>query len=165
MFSHANLNSGQTTNYYKKDDYYKSQDKGIWVGELSKDKQLTGGIKQDDFNALIMERGTRQGHEIHLGYVKNFDGEGKEAKEALIKAGERVKEYIEKSGIEIAGRVQTRATSNGLVLTVSNKSTISEEGIRKFVKNDEFLLHKEKMSNVFREAIIEQTVRDVGKIE
>ncbi len=34
MISHANLSSGKTANCYKKDDYYKAQDNGVWIGEL-----------------------------------------------------------------------------------------------------------------------------------
>ena len=54
MISHANLNSGQTAGYYQKDDYYKSQDEGVWTGRLAREKGLAGEIRQEDFNGLIL---------------------------------------------------------------------------------------------------------------
>ncbi len=165
MISHANLNSGQTAGYYQKDDYYKSQDEGVWMGRLAQEKRLAGEIRQEDFNAQIQERGTRQGYEIHLGYEKTFDHKTPEAQDAHGKALERVKEYLSGPEIQRAGKLHEEATRNGTSLRLVNVALVAPEGIRKFDPNESFSLHRERIEQVYREAVREQTGRDVGKVE
>ncbi|MBP7865972.1 MAG: relaxase domain-containing protein [Acidobacteria bacterium] len=164
MITHANLNSGQTSNYYRKDDYYKAQDHGQWSGRLAERKGLHGEIAQKDFNALIRERGDREGFDIHL-----YPGSAKNVSEGVLLEAhrlgvERAREYLSANG-EHAGRIGVEEGVKGTTLCVLNRSEIAPDGYRRFDGNEAFLAHAEAVGNIYREAIRERTGVDAGRID
>jgi len=163
MISHANLNSGQSGNYYRQDDYYKSEDEGFWTGRLAEQKGLTGEIRQEDFDGLARLRGTRQGYDIQLGIEKSFAGAAAEAAAAHALGVEAVRSYLASTAIQRAGELRLEATRTGTQISLLNRSRLSPEGFRTYDANEDFLQHREPIERIYREAVRGRLGQDAGK--
>lgn len=162
MISHANLNSGQTSDYYRRDDYYKAQDEGTWAGRLAEATGRRGEIRQEDFDALVQARGIRQGYDIQLGFAKGFDpataGAAHERGRAAVLA------YLTQAELPWAGRPQLEATKHGTTISLTNRSTVGPEGFRTFAANEALLAHREQIEQAYRGAVQAELGRDAGRV-